>query len=89
MTAGTIGDFGGTVPAGFSHGFRDPCHGGLFSLDGQHLDGPGERGLYRFPVAYLLDGSVVVDLTRMSVAPLTAAARARRFCLPQPAADPS
>lgn len=57
-------EFGHEVPAGFDRGFLDPCHSGLFSLEGQHLAGPGHRGLLRFPVGYLPDGSVVVDLTR-------------------------
>ncbi|MGH8926278.1 MAG: hypothetical protein ACRDWA_16870 [Acidimicrobiia bacterium] len=58
-------EFGHEVPAEFDRVFLDPCHGGLFSLDGHHLAGPGRRGLTRFPVGYLPDGSVVVDLTRL------------------------
>jgi hypothetical protein len=51
------------LPAGFDKRLLDPCHGSLFSLDGLHLTGPGHRGLNRFPVGYLPDGSVVPDLT--------------------------
>lgn len=58
-------EFGHRVPAGFERGFLDPCHGGLFSLDGQHLAGPGQRGLDRFPVRYLPDGTVAADLTEL------------------------
>jgi hypothetical protein len=60
-------EFGHQVPTGFEKGFLDPCHGGLFSLDGQHLAGPGHRGLNSFPVGYLPDGSVVVDLTGLKL----------------------
>jgi Rieske Fe-S protein len=58
-------EFGHRVPAGFERGFLDPCHGGLFSLDGQHLAGPGQRGLDRFPLRYLPDGTVAADLTEL------------------------
>lgn len=46
-------------------GFVDPCHGGLFDLDGRHVAGPGMRGLDRFIVRYLADGTVAVDLTQL------------------------
>lgn len=65
VTAGEASDFGGTLPAGFERGFRDPCHGGLFSLDGQRLAGPGERDLDQFPIRYLPDGTLVVDVTNL------------------------
>jgi hypothetical protein len=58
-------EFGHRVPAVFEGGFLDPCHGGLFSLDGQHLAGPGQRGLDRFPLRYLPDGTVAADLTKL------------------------
>lgn len=61
-------EFGHEPPAGFERGFLDPCHGGLFYLDGHHLEGPGHRGLISFSVGYLPDGSVVVDLTRIQQA---------------------
>ncbi len=61
-------EFGHEVPAGFDRGFLDPCHSGLFSLDGQHLAGPGHRGLIRFPIGYLPNGLVIVDLTRPELA---------------------
>jgi Rieske Fe-S protein len=60
-------EFGHEVPTGFEKGFLDPCHGGLFSLDGQHLAGPGHRSLITFHVKYLPDGTVVVDLTAVRV----------------------
>lgn len=63
VTRGKATELGHEVPAGFDSGFLDPCHSGLWSLAGQHLAGPGLRGLTRFPVSYLPDGSVVVDLT--------------------------
>ncbi len=61
-------EFGYVLPAGVERSFLDGCHGSLFSLDGLHLAGPGHRGLNRFPVGYLPDGSVVVDLTRIQQA---------------------
>jgi len=61
-------EFGHAVPAGFEKGFLDPCHGGLFSLDGRHLAGPGQRGLVTFPVKYLSGGTVIVDLTAVQIA---------------------
>ena len=61
-------DFGHEVPASFDQGFLDPCNGGLFSLERQHLAGPGYRGLGRFPVGHLPGGSVVVDLTGLQPA---------------------
>lgn len=61
-------EFGHEVPTEFEKGFLDPCHGSLFSLDGQHLAGPGTRGLVSFPVKYLPDGTVIVDLTAAHIA---------------------
>ena len=61
-------DFGHAVQSAFESGFLDPCHGGLYSLDGEHLAGPGDRALNRFSVGYLPNGSVVVDLTDVQVA---------------------
>jgi hypothetical protein len=60
-------EFGYVLPAGVERSFLDGCHGSLFSLDGLHLAGPGLRGLNRFPVGYLPDGSVVVDLTGLEL----------------------
>ena len=68
VTRAKATEFGHEAPAGFDRGFLDPCHGGLWSLAGQHLAGPGHRGLTRFPVGYLPDGSVIVDLTGAQLA---------------------
>lgn len=62
--AGIVGE----VPPDFGGGFYDPCHGGLFSLDGRHLAGPGQRNLDTFPIQYRPDGTVVVDLTELHTA---------------------
>ncbi len=56
--------FGDEVPAWFTAGLVDPCHGGLYAPTGEQIRGPGERGLDRFPVSYEADGTVLVDLTR-------------------------
>lgn len=57
--------YGHEPPEGFVLGFIDVCHGGLCDLDGTHLAGPGSRNLDRFPVSYLPDGTVTVDLSRL------------------------
>ncbi len=60
-------EFSYVLPTGVERSFLDRCHGSLFSLDGQHLAGPGNRGLNRFPLGYLPNGSVVVDLTGLEL----------------------
>jgi Rieske Fe-S protein len=62
-TAADAIGFGHTPPDEFEVGFLDPCHGGLFSIDGEHLAGPGAAGLRRFPVRIDADGTLLVDLT--------------------------
>lgn len=69
ISAAEAGGFGHTRTRGLERGFLDPCHGGLFALDGTHLGGPGERGLVRFSVRRAPDGSLAVDLTRPRHAP--------------------
>ena len=59
--------FGHELLAWFARDFFVLCHGSLWCLDGQYLAGPDHRGLNRFPVGYLPDGSVVVDLTRLEL----------------------
>jgi len=41
----------------------------VFGLDGRHVGGPGTRGLDRFVVRYLSNGTVVVDLTQLHAGP--------------------
>ena len=53
-------------PENFEVGFFDPCHGGLYSIDGAHLVGPGTAGLSRFPVRIDSDGTLLVDLTNLT-----------------------
>ena len=69
VTRSQAEEFGHDMSPAFQKGFIDPCHGGLFGYDGTHLAGPGERGLDRFPVRYLADGTVAVDLTNLQAAP--------------------
>jgi Rieske Fe-S protein len=68
-TAAQAEELGYDFPPGFAGGFLDPCHGGIFGLNGAHLAGPGVRGLDRFPVRYLADGTVAIDLTRLHATP--------------------
>jgi Rieske Fe-S protein len=63
VTAADAAIFPYTPPDDFEVGFLDPCHGGLFSIDGEHLTGPGTEGLRRFPVRIDADGTLLIDLT--------------------------
>jgi Rieske Fe-S protein len=63
VTAADAVSFPYAPPDDFEVGFLDPCHGGLFSIDGEHLAGPGTEGLRRFPVRIDADGTLLVDLT--------------------------
>jgi Rieske Fe-S protein len=63
VTAADTAGFPNAPPTGFEVGFLDPCHGGLFSMDGQHLAGPGTEGLRRFRVRIDASGTLLVDLT--------------------------
>jgi len=63
VTAADAAIFPYAPPEDFEVGFFDPCHGGLFSIDGEHLAGPGTAGLSRFPVRIDRDGALLVDLT--------------------------
>jgi len=56
-------NYGHTPPQGFEVGFIDPCHGGLYALDGRHLEGPGTAHLSRFEVGIDGDGRLLIDLT--------------------------
>ena len=58
--------FGHTPPQDFEAGFIDPCHGGLYSIGGQRLAGPGSANLSRFPVRIDSDGTLLVDLTDLA-----------------------
>ncbi len=41
--------------------FRCPCHGSIYSPDGQYVGGPAPRSMDWFPITVNEDGSVVVD----------------------------
>lgn len=64
-TAADAADFGYAVDADFT-GFLDPCHGGLYSATGEHLDGPGSADLTRIP-ARVAGGSILLDLEAATV----------------------
>lgn len=51
-----------------SEWFFCPCHGGIFSKDGERQAGPPKRGLYRFATR-VRDGVVEIDLA--SVPPMS------------------
>ena len=57
--------FGHALPDGFEVGFADPCHGGVYAIDGTHVAGPGSRSLSRYPVYVDGSGTVMVDLTSL------------------------
>jgi len=42
----------------------DPCHGGVYSLEGRRLAGPASPNMVAFPTGFTSDGRVTVDLTR-------------------------
>jgi cytochrome b6-f complex iron-sulfur subunit len=53
---------GCTVPwAPGSKEFRCPCHGSIYSPDGQYRGGPAPASMDWFPISVNADGSVVVD----------------------------
>ena len=64
-TVADAATFGYTPPDDFKLGFIDPCHGGLFSITGEHLAGPGTNPLSRFSVQIDADGTILVDLTEL------------------------
>ena len=57
------------LPAGFVQGFLDPCHGGVFSLDGSKLAGPGDRGLDVVPIVTAPNGGLALDFSSVTTTP--------------------
>lgn len=49
-----------------SQRFLDACHGSVYTMTGEWLSGPSDRGMDRFGVITKEDGSLVVDLTAFS-----------------------
>jgi len=48
--------------------FKCPCHGSHYNVDGEYLDGPAPRSLYRFPLTF--SGNSVVVQTGQTAAPV-------------------
>ena len=47
----------------FSKKFRCPCHGSVFAVSGERLEGPARRGLERVPWKRKESGEIVATLT--------------------------
>lgn len=46
-----------------SQRFRCPCHGSVFDLSGQRVDGPAKRALEKVPMSKKENGDVLATLT--------------------------
>jgi len=47
-----------------AQGFQCPCHGSKYDRDGNVIAGPAPRGLPWFRIEQLVDGTLVVDMSR-------------------------
>jgi len=45
--------------------FHCPCHGSVYSPDGERTEGPAPRGLDHFAIEPTRDGQLVVDLSKV------------------------
>lgn len=59
---------GDCTTAGASSGFRCPCHGSMYNVIGEYLDGPAPRGMDRFPIS-IENGRVMVDTSSIVEGP--------------------
>ncbi len=58
--------------------FECPCHGSIYNVAGEYIEGPAPRGMDRYPVS-VEDGRVVVNLAELVEGPPIGA---RRFDTP-------
>lgn len=65
--------------------FRNPCHGETYDIAGNHVFGPGPRGLDRFGVE-IESGRVIVDLDELTLGPSRARVPSTDDTTPTPAA---
>jgi cytochrome b6-f complex iron-sulfur subunit len=63
--------------------FQCPCHGSIYNIVGEYLEGPAARGMDRFPIT-IQDGRVLVDTSSVVEGPPRGVATG-----PQEAAGPS
>jgi cytochrome b6-f complex iron-sulfur subunit len=49
--------------------FQCPCHGSIYNLIGEYLQGPAPRGMDRFPISIESDGTVSVDTSTIVEGP--------------------
>ena len=49
--------------------FQCPCHGSIYNIIGEYLDGPAPRGMDRFPITIQGDGTVLVDTSSIVEGP--------------------
>jgi cytochrome b6-f complex iron-sulfur subunit len=49
--------------------FQCPCHGSIYNVIGEYLQGPAPRGMDRFPISIQSDGTVMVDTSTIVEGP--------------------
>jgi cytochrome b6-f complex iron-sulfur subunit len=49
--------------------FQCPCHGSVYNIIGEYLQGPAPRGMDRFPISIQGDGTVLVDTSTIVEGP--------------------
>ena len=49
--------------------FQCPCHGSIYNIIGEYLQGPAPRGMDRFPITIQPDGTVLVDTSSIVEGP--------------------
>jgi cytochrome b6-f complex iron-sulfur subunit len=49
--------------------FQCPCHGSIYNVIGEYLQGPAPRGMDRFPITIQSDGTVMVDTSTIVEGP--------------------
>jgi cytochrome b6-f complex iron-sulfur subunit len=49
--------------------FQCPCHGSIYNIIGEYIQGPAPRGMDRFPITIQGDGTVLVDTSSIVEGP--------------------
>jgi cytochrome b6-f complex iron-sulfur subunit len=49
--------------------FECPCHGSIYNIRGEYIQGPAPRGMDRFPIKIQGDGAVLVDTAKVVEGP--------------------
>jgi cytochrome b6-f complex iron-sulfur subunit len=48
------------------HSFKCPCHGSHYNVDGEYIEGPAPRSLYRFVLSFTSADTVLVDTGKIN-----------------------